>query len=318
MKVLQNFQHKTPTKPQHSPYKTYPKKYGEAAQDTLPTDESDPLNAAGLLLVQKIIGSLLFYARAVDNTILIGLSATASVQATPTQLTKQRCDHLLDYCATHPNAVVQFRASAMILKIHSDASYLSETQARSRIADHFFLGNVPTDDQPIQLNGAIYVFCGILKFVVASAAEAKLGALFLNCKEGKVSRLILQELGHSQPLTPIHCDNETITGIANDASKKKRSRSMEMRYFWVTDQVRRLIFDVCWHPGQENLADYFTKHFDARHHITMQPWYLHTKDSPCVLPRAATPSSLRESVGTLSNGYMQTSPLPQIPISKSG
>ena len=58
----------------------------------------------------------------------------------------------------------------MVLNIHSDASYLSESNARSRIAGHYFLVNTPEDNQPITLNGRVYVFCGILKFVVASAA----------------------------------------------------------------------------------------------------------------------------------------------------
>eukprot|EP00804_Cyclotella_cryptica_P017740 CCRYP_001169-RA/>CCRYP_001169-RA protein AED:0.60 eAED:0.60 QI:0/-1/0/1/-1/0/1/0/124 len=93
---------------------------------------------------------------------------------------------------------------------------------------------------------------------------------------------------------------------------------MEMRFFWVADQVNRRHFQVCWHPGQENLADYFTKHFDARHHISVRPWYLHTTDSPQFLPRAAAPSSLRGCVGTLPNRYMRTSPLPRIPLTGLG
>jgi hypothetical protein len=153
----------------------------------------------------------------------------------PTQLTKTRCDQLLGYCATNPNAIVRYQASNMILNIiHSDASYLSKTNARSRIAGHYFLGDVPTNNKPIQLNGAIYVLCGILKFVVASAADTELGSLFLNCKEGKILRLVLQELGHHQQPTPIHCDNATAAGIANDTVKKQRSRSTEMQFFWVT------------------------------------------------------------------------------------
>lgn len=73
--------------------------------------------------------------------------------------------------------------------------------------------------------------CGILKIVVASAAEAELGALFMNCKMGKSVRLILEEMGHPQPPTPVHVDNSTAVGIANDTVKKQRSRSMEMRFF---------------------------------------------------------------------------------------
>jgi hypothetical protein len=138
-KVLTRFGHTKPKKPQHSPYKPFPRKFGKEAQDPLPEDKSERLDLKVLRRVQQIVGSILFYARAVDNTLLVGLNAIASEQANPTQRTKERCDQLLDYCATHPNAVVRYRASNMILNIHSDASYLSEPKAKSRIAGHYFL-----------------------------------------------------------------------------------------------------------------------------------------------------------------------------------
>ena len=73
----------------------------------------------------------------------------------------------------------------------------------------------------------------ILKPVAASAAEAKLGALFLNAQDTKVFRLVLAKLGHPQPPTLIHIDNTTTVGILNNTIKCQRSRSMEMRYFWL-------------------------------------------------------------------------------------
>ena len=71
----------------------------------------------------------------------------------------------------------------MILNIHSDASYMSEPGARSRAAGYFFLGWMPRKGEPICLNGAFFCLSAILKFVAASAAEAELGALFLNMRE---------------------------------------------------------------------------------------------------------------------------------------
>jgi hypothetical protein len=248
----------------------------------------------------------------VDLTNLPALSAIASDQASATEMTEAHVLQLLDYLATHPEAVVRYHKSDMILNIHSDASYPSEPKARSRVAGYFFLGSKPIDNQPIELNGAIYALCGILKIVVASAAEAELGALFMNIKDGVILRLILAELGHKQPPTPVHCDNQTATGIANDTVKKQRSRSMEMRFFWIGDQVKRQFFKVYWHPGQENLADYFTKHFDAKHHQAVRHWYLYAPGAPRRLPRAAAPSTLRGCVGTLPNGYVRASPLPRL------
>jgi hypothetical protein len=181
----------------------------------------------------------------------------------------------------------------MILNIHSDASYLNKPNARSRVAGHYFLGWLPQNNLPIKLNGAIHVISTILKFVAASAAEAELGALFVNAKEGRVIRLILSELGHPQPPTPIHCDNSTAAGIANNTVKRQRSRSMEMRYFWIADQVARKQFNVHWHPGQENMGDYYSKHHPTSHHIRVRPYYLLEPNSPLELPRAMTPAELR-------------------------
>eukprot|EP00804_Cyclotella_cryptica_P030315 CCRYP_011859-RA/>CCRYP_011859-RA protein AED:0.28 eAED:0.28 QI:0/0/0/1/1/1/2/0/557 len=176
-------------------------------------------------------------ARCIDITILMTLSTIAHEKAHATQRTNLSVTQLLDYCVTHPDATIRFRASDMVLNIHSDASYLNAPSACSCIGGHFFLGWTPRDHLPIKLNGVIHVISTILKFVVALAAEAELRALFVNAKEGSIIGLILHELGHPQPPTPIHCDNSTAAGIANNTVKRQRSRSMEMCYFWIADQV---------------------------------------------------------------------------------
>ncbi len=119
----------------------------------------------------------------------------------------------------------------MILNVHLDASYLSAPHDCSRAGGYFFLGSIPKDGDPIKLNGAIHITCTILKLIAASAAEAKLGALFLNAQEAKVLRLTLDKLGHPQPPTPIHIDFTTTVGIVNNTIKHQQSRAMEMRYF---------------------------------------------------------------------------------------
>jgi hypothetical protein len=98
----------------------------------------------------------------------------------------KKCKQLLDYLATHPDATVQFHASNMILNVHSDASYLSKTNAHSWACGHFFMGWKPDTTKPIKLNGAFFTLCTILRFVITSAAEAELGTLFLNCKQATI------------------------------------------------------------------------------------------------------------------------------------
>ena len=86
-----------------------------------------------------------------------------------------------------------------------------------------------------------------------------------------------------------------------------------MRYFWVCDKVVQNAYKIKWHPGQENLADYQSKHHVGMHHQNVRPWYLHKENSPSVLPRAARPSSLKGCVGTLPKGYIRNVPLPRVP-----
>ncbi len=154
-------------------------------------------------------------------TLLMALSKISSKQTNGTEHTMEKAMQLLDYLATHPDAKVLFRASNMILNFHSDPSYLLEPQSRSRACEHFFLGWLPVEGEPICLNGAFHMLHSILRFVVASAAKAKSGALFLHCQEGIIFQFTLKVIGHPHSKTPIHSDNATAVGIANNTIKRQ-------------------------------------------------------------------------------------------------
>ena len=128
-KALTRFQHEPPKKPQHQPYPHTPPNYGQKVQYAKEADTSQKLDKKDKKFIQEVTGVFLFYARAVDNTMLVALSAIASEQAEPTVNTMIKTKHFLDYAATHPDAVLTFRASDMILAVHSNALYLNEPEA---------------------------------------------------------------------------------------------------------------------------------------------------------------------------------------------
>ena len=103
----------------------------------------------------------MYYARAVDITTLVALSSIAAEQAQATEQTEQHVHTLLDYLATHNNATIRYVASDMVLNIHSDASYLSEPRARSRLGGTYFMGSLPKNGKPIQINGPIQIHASI-------------------------------------------------------------------------------------------------------------------------------------------------------------
>eukprot|EP00978_Attheya_sp_CCMP212_P026418 scaffold86865_cov67-Attheya_sp.AAC.1 len=239
---IHKYQHPDPKRQQHAPHEWEHINYGAKQQMTKPHDDSPLLDTVGLKRMQGIVGTLLYYARALDSTMLMAIGSISSAQANSTEATAKAVAHLLDYCATHSEATIKYTASDMILRIHSDGT------------------------QPI--NGAIHILCHILRNGMSSAAEAECGALFLTAKEGQVDRTTLVEMGHPQPATPIQIDNTTTLGIVHSNFRQRRSKAMDMRFYWVQDRVRQ---------GHFNLADYFTKHHPPSHHRQMHSTYLHSR-----------------------------------------
>ena len=99
-KALQRFNHPTPAKQQNSPHPHITPNYGAKVQYSTADEDSPPLNKEDTKYIQAVAGTLLYYGRAVDNTILTSLSAVATEQAKPTQKTMEVIKQLLDYCAT--------------------------------------------------------------------------------------------------------------------------------------------------------------------------------------------------------------------------
>ncbi len=162
--------------------------------------------------IQEVIGTLLYYAQCVNASMLPALGSLATQEANPTQNTMKKVKQLLDYAATHPDAIVTYNASGMILAMHSNALYLSKSNAQSRAGGHFFMSsnaNTPHN------NGAVMTISQIIRAVLSSAAEAKVRALFINCREAVPAQHVLEFLGHKQPPTPMQTNNTTALGVVN-------------------------------------------------------------------------------------------------------
>jgi hypothetical protein len=148
--ALHKYQHPAPQRPQHSPHTWNQPQYGATQQLADPGDTTDLASDLQQKRIQKVTGTLLFYARAVDPTMLMTLSTITAQQSKATLNTVKATNQLLDYWHTHPNATLKYRASDMILKIRSDASYNAEPKGRSRGGGHYYLGDKPstTHEQP--------------------------------------------------------------------------------------------------------------------------------------------------------------------------
>jgi hypothetical protein len=145
----------------------------------------------------------------------------------------QQVKQLLDFAATQEPAVLTYCKSDMVLSIHSDAGYLNEENACSRAGGHHYLSeNIPFPPN----NGTIHKVAKKIKAVMSSAAESELGSLYINARKGVEERIILEEMGHPQPATPVQTDNSTAEGIINSRVQPKRTKAMDMRFHWLRDR----------------------------------------------------------------------------------
>ena len=125
-KLFQKLNYSSLTKPQYSPYLIAPyQPLKKGQRQYTPTEDISPqLNATETTLIQQIVGSLLYYGRALEYTIRHALNTIGNSQAKPTEQTKAECKTFLDYCATYPNVVLRYYESEMILNVDSDTAYL--------------------------------------------------------------------------------------------------------------------------------------------------------------------------------------------------
>mmetsp|Transcript_27287 Transcript_27287/g.38602 ORF Transcript_27287/g.38602 Transcript_27287/m.38602 type:complete len:96 (-) Transcript_27287:381-668(-) len=94
---------------------------GPKIQYTKQPDTTAALNVANTKKVQEVLGTLLYYARAIDSTMLPAIRTLATQQSAPTAQTMEGIKQLLNYCASNPHAVVRYHASEMTLHVKSDA-----------------------------------------------------------------------------------------------------------------------------------------------------------------------------------------------------
>jgi hypothetical protein len=145
--------------------------YGQKLQ-LAPIDGTPKLEKTGIHFVQSCVGSLLYYARAVDATMLPTINEINGSQASPAQKTKNACTMLLDYAATYPLAIIRYYASNMALNVDMDAAYLVLPNTRSCYVGHYILSDTPPPPPEIpnpKQNGAILTVCKTIRNVMTSA-----------------------------------------------------------------------------------------------------------------------------------------------------
>jgi hypothetical protein len=226
--------------------------YKSAKAQTATMDSSPLASPQQKHELQVIIGTLLYYARTVDPSILTAVHELGSVQSQPTLQDCKKAERLLPYVSVNQNGATRYYASTMHLQAQSDASYLCRPKAWSVLGGFHYLGF------PDRINGPIFCTSKIISCIVSSVVEAELGAAFQNAQKAAEFRNTLQELGYPQLPTVIMIDNTVAEGLAADTINANRSKSMDVRFFWLRDRIKKGQFAVRHLARKWNISNFFT------------------------------------------------------------
>ena len=136
------------------------------------------------------------------------------------------------------------------------------------------MSNPPTNLP--RLNCPIHSISCIMSNVMSSAAEAEIGAAYINGQESVQILILILKLGHPQPAIPIQVDNSTANGFANDNIKQKLLKAMNVHFYWIHDHTSQGQVLIYCQLGITNLGNYHTKHHSMDLHQLIRSTYLHT------------------------------------------
>ena len=186
--ALHKLKHLHPKLLQDAPHSWTQPAYDAKVHYTDNIDNTPAFPPKTVRLVQQIVGALLYYAIAVNITMLAALGSIAATQSQDTNNTYDKTLWLFNYATTHRDATICYSTSIMILHVHSDASYFSKSKARSLSGRHYFLRSRFPDPSksppsPPPPNRPLFTLSKIMRNVIASASKAKIGVTYINGQE---------------------------------------------------------------------------------------------------------------------------------------
>lgn len=143
------------------------------------------------------------------------------------------------------------KGSSMTLLGAADASFAEHSDRKSHTGALLWLGPV---------NAPILSVSKKQPLVTSSTTEAELVAANSLGQSIIWIRNILKELGFPQcEPTPMHQDNKSCIIMANRGYGGKYSKSIDIKYYWITEQIEKKEIQLEYIPSEELFADGLTK-----------------------------------------------------------
>ena len=221
-----------------------PVNYQDILQDASETDfdTSFPM--------RQVMGSLIHAAMGTRFDIVTAVNICCQHVEKPRKAHIELVKRILYYLRAYPRKSIFYKANQpMILSSYVDASYANDADYASRGGFAFLLG------------GSIVSWrSGKIPGIQLSSAESEFCQLTIATKELIGLKRFLDSLGYPQDTIDVLEDNQACIALATNPQKRsKRTAHIQVKYFWVNEQIKKGVFRIVYCPTKSQLGDMFTK-----------------------------------------------------------
>ena len=225
--------------------------------DTSPTPATDKLftntgsdDKGDEKKFRSVLMKLMFLTRTRPDIKLPVVYLSTKMQ-NPTKGDEQNLMRIIRYLNGTKELGLYIKPNSLMLYCSTDASYASHQDLKGHSGAVVSIGNP---------NAPIHALSKKQRIVTKSSTEAEILALESATEEILWSKRVLDELGHPQNEVPIEQDNKSaMIIIKRGPGKMGKSKSIQIKYYWITQKVEDGTISLKYIPSKQVLADGLTK-----------------------------------------------------------
>ena len=205
-------------------------------------------------LYRRGVGTLMFLMVATRPELAFSVSTVSRYLDRHSPTAWKVVKRIMRYLKGTPNYGLILGASEgqddMTLKAYFDADWAGDLETRKSTSGYIILLN----------DSAISWKCERQPVVALSTTEAELIATTSGGKEVIALRRLLKDMGHEQvDATTVYEDNQGCIYLMHNDLKNKRTKHIDIKYFWLKQQIDEKKVELLFCPTQEMIADIMTK-----------------------------------------------------------
>jgi hypothetical protein len=218
--------------------------------------DAAPLSDAERERFQSAVAKLLFLSKRVRPDILTAVSFLTTRVQTPDEDDLKKLGRVLKYLNMTKDLCMVLAPSCIDeVDIYVDASYGTHPDGKSHTGRVISLGKCA----PVAASSTKQ------KIVTKSSTESELVGLCDSVGDGVGVAELLRSLGYDVKPIIFHQDNmSTIRMAENGASASRRTRHINVRYFFIKERIDTGEIRVSYLPTEEMIADLLTKPIQGR------------------------------------------------------